>query len=95
MRFEWDAEKARLNRAKHGVSFEVASRVWDDPHVEIVVDRSGSGEERYWAVGRVEPEGVLVAVHLYPDPHDEELVRLISARKATRHERRKYEDGDL
>lgn len=94
MRFEWDAEKARRNRSKHGVSFEVAVRVWDDPHIEIVMDRSGSDEERYWAIGQV-ASGVLVVVHLYPDPLDEGLVRIISARKAEPHERRKYEDGDL
>lgn len=94
MRFEWDAEKARRNLAKHGVSFEDAVLVWDDPHAEIVLDRSESGEERYWAVGHVGP-GLLVVVHLYPDPREQGLVRIISARKAERHERRKYEDGDL
>jgi uncharacterized DUF497 family protein len=94
MRFEWDAEKARRNLAKHGVSFEDAMLVWDDPHAEIVRDRSASNEERYWAVGQVR-SGVLVAVHLYPDPFDDELVRIISARKAERHERKRYEDGDL
>jgi uncharacterized DUF497 family protein len=94
MRFEWDAEKARRNLAKHGVSFEDAILVWNDPHFDIVADRSSSDEERYWAVGRVDA-GLLVVVHLYPDPIDEEVVRIISARKAERHERRKYEDGDL
>lgn len=94
MRFEWDAEKARRNLAKHGVSFEEAVLVWNDPHAEIVEDRSGGGAGRYWAIGHVRA-GLLVVVHLYPDQLDDEFVRLISARKATRNERRKYENGDL
>jgi uncharacterized DUF497 family protein/uncharacterized protein (DUF4415 family) len=64
MHFEWNAEKARRNLAKHGVSFEDAMLVWDDPHAEIVRDRSASNEERYWAIGQVR-SGVLVVVHLY------------------------------
>ena len=94
MHFEWDTAKARRNLAKHGVSFEDATLVWDDPHFEIVEDRSGNDEERYWAIGQVRA-GVFVVVHLYPDPFDQERVRIISARKAERHERKRYEDGHL
>lgn len=94
MRFEWDAGKARRNLAKHGVAFEDAILVWEDPHVEFAEDRS-SDEERFWAIGHVRTGGVLVVVHIHPDPRDPTRVRLISARKATRHERRQYEDGDL
>jgi uncharacterized DUF497 family protein len=94
MRFEWDVDKARRNLAKHGVAFEDAGLAWDDPHLEIVQDRSGGGEERYWAIGQVRA-GILIVVHLYPDPLDDELVRIISARKAERHERKRYEDGDF
>lgn len=46
MKFEWDPNKARRNVAKHGVSFEVARRVWDDPLHVIVPDRFEDGEER-------------------------------------------------
>ncbi|RYF95126.1 MAG: BrnT family toxin [Caulobacteraceae bacterium] len=95
MEFEWDAEKARINRLKHRVSFERATGVWSDPLHLIIPDRVVDGEERWWAIGLVEPGGVLVVVHLYPDPDDDNLVRVISARKAERHERKQYEDGSI
>ena len=55
MDFEWDARKARENVAKHGVSFESAKAVFDDPRVVLAEDsdHSSAGEERYYAFGRV------------------------------------------
>ena len=88
MHFEWDKGKARSNLAKHGVSFELARRVWDDPLHVILPDHVEDGELR-WHVGSVT---VLVVVHVYPDERDETKIRIIGARKATRHERRRYED---
>jgi len=95
MQFEWDTDKARTNLAKHGVTFLEATKVWDDPLHDLFLDRVVNGEERWWAIGRVEPGGLVVAVHVHPDPDDEDLVRLISARKASRDEQRRYEDGSL
>jgi uncharacterized DUF497 family protein len=92
MRFEWDKGKARSNLAKHGVSFELALRVWDDPLHVIVPDRVEDGAQRWHAIGAVGSVTILLVVHVYPDEGDETKVRIIGARKATRHERRRYED---
>lgn len=55
MRFEWDPRKAAQNLAKHGVSFEVASRVFDDPRLVLAEDvEHGAAEQRYFAFGRVD-----------------------------------------
>lgn len=91
MAFEWDPDKARRNHDKHGVSFVLASYVWDDPNHLLVPDRVIDGEERWHAIGMVGSIAILVVVHVYPDPDDETRIRLISARKATAHERRRYE----
>lgn len=92
MRFVWDVGKARSNLAKHGVSFELARRVWDDPLHVILPDRVADGEQRWHAIGLVGAVVVLVVVHVHPNPEDDELVRIIGARKATRHERIRYEE---
>lgn len=91
MRFDWDPAKAQRNLAKHGVSFELARRVWDDPLHVIVPDRIEGGEQRWHAIGLVGAVVVLLVVHSYPDPGDDERVRIIGARKATPAERRRYE----
>lgn len=95
MIFQWDDDKARINHAKHGITFLEATKVWDDPLHDVIEDRVVDGEERWWAIGRVEPGGLLVVVHVHPDPDDGNLVRLISARRAMRHEQKRFEDGDL
>jgi uncharacterized DUF497 family protein len=94
MQFEWDPEKARRNLAKHGVSFELAQRVWEDPLHIVVADRIEAGEQRWHAVGLVGSVVVLV-VHSHPDREDEERVRIIGARKATPGERKRYEQEGL
>jgi uncharacterized DUF497 family protein len=92
--FEWDNAKAAVNLAKHGVSFELARSVWDDPLHVILPDRVEDGEQRWHAIGLVGAIVVLVVVHSHPDPVDDQRVRIIGARKATSHERRRYEqDG--
>ena len=91
MRFEWNPEKARSNLAKHGVAFNLAEKVWDDPLRVILPDRFEAGEQRWHAVGMVGPVAILVVVHAYPDAENESRVRIIGARKATAHERRRYE----
>lgn len=95
MIFQWDDDKARTNLSKHGITFLEATKVWDDPLHELILDRVVDGEERWWAIGRVASTGMLVVVHMHPDPDDENLVRLISARRASRHEQKRFEDGDL
>ncbi len=95
MPFEWDADKARVNLQKHGVAFELAKRVWDDPLHVILPDRFEDGEQRWHAIGVVSAFTILVVVHTYRDEAGEELIRIIGARKATTHERRRYEQEGI
>lgn len=89
--FEWNAAKDRSNRRKHGVSFELAQSVFDDPVALILKDRVEEGEERWRAIGRAGEHAVLVVAHVVRMREDEEVVRIISARYALKHERQWYE----
>jgi uncharacterized DUF497 family protein len=91
MRFEWDEQKNRANRREHGVSFETAQRVFDDSLQLSRLDYEENEEERWQTIGLIEGEVVLVVAHTYRQQGDDEIIRIISARKATRHERRHYE----
>ena len=89
MEFEWDPRKAAANLAKHEVSFEEAATVFGDPFGRIIGDRRHSSEERRFALlGRC-GQGRLLAV-MYVERF--EVVRIISARRATGFERRTYEE---
>ena len=91
MRFEWDPRKAARNLAKHGVSFEEAATVFGDPLGRIVDDpRHSNGERRSVLLG-YSREQRLVAVMF---TERGEAIRIISARRATRRERRDYEKGE-
>jgi uncharacterized DUF497 family protein len=92
MQFEWDPAKAALNIAKHGVSFTLAQEVWDDPLHVVFPERVVDGEERWHAIGEVDGIALIVVVHTYRDRDGEEVIRIIGARRATRHERRIYEE---
>jgi len=88
--FEWDADKASGNLAKHGVSFAEASTVFADPLSRTIPDPLHSDdEERFIIVGESAAGHTLVVVHT----HRGESVRIISARKATPRERKDYERG--
>ena len=91
MKFEWDEAKNLANYAKHGISFEIASKIFDDPLAAFLFDRFVDGEERWHAVGKFMTLPVLVVVHTYRDRNGEEIIRIISARQATAHERKHYE----
>jgi uncharacterized protein len=58
MQFEWDPAKEAINQTKHGVAFEVAERVWDDPDHLLLFDREENGEERWHVIGLV--KGVII-----------------------------------
>ena len=88
--FAWDREKAAANFTKHGVRFEKACEVFFDP-LFLVEDASGVGERREAIIGAIEEGGLLYVVHL---AHQNETIRLISARATTAHERNRYEQGD-
>lgn len=86
MRFEWDPRKAGINLAKHGVSFEEASSVFGDPLAVTIRDPLHSiGEARFVTLGQSSKGLVVVVVHT-----DRDVIRIISARRATPRERRKY-----
>ena len=91
MIFEWDDQKNLLNYAKHKVSFELASLVFDDPLHLVKFDRIVDGEERWHAIGNIMGRHVLVVAHTYRNKENEEIIRIISARRASSHERRQYE----
>ena len=93
MRFVWNAIKSRANLAKHGLSFETARKVFDDPLHLSVLERIEDGEERWQTLGMVGPVLLLVA-HTWATDADGDVIRIISARKATRNERRAYEQTD-
>jgi uncharacterized DUF497 family protein len=90
MRFEWNEEKSRENLAKHRVSFERAKLVFDDPYVLSVPDDC-EFEERWRTMGLVNEVMVLLVVHTLKEGSDDEIIRIISARKATRRETEIYE----
>lgn len=93
--FEWHEDKAQTNLAKHRLSFPLASRIWDDPLHMIVPDGIYDGEERWLAIGSINGVVVIVVAHAYRERNGEEIIRIISARKATPHERRRYEQSAL
>ena len=89
MRFEWDTEKARRNLKKHGVSFDEAVTAFYDPLSATFDDPDHSDDEqRYITVGFSSQERLLVVGHTERG----EIVRIISARRATAHERKKHEE---
>ena len=93
IRFEWDPVKARTNRKKHGVSFEDAMHLFDDPYALFEQDRaSEAGEPRWRALGLAGGVMLLLVAHTVREEGDDEVVRLISARQATRKERILYDE---
>jgi uncharacterized protein len=94
-RFEWDEAKNLSNRRKHGVSFEEASRVFCDPLYVSVQDRVEDGELRWQTLRLVEGLLLLTVAHTVREESDDgtlvDVIRIISARPATRKERRRYE----
>ncbi|TPK87389.1 BrnT family toxin [Mesorhizobium sp. B2-4-12] len=90
LRFEWDPEKAASNLRKHGVSFETAVRVFSDPFALAVQDRVENGEYRWQTIGRIDGTLVLLIAHADREEDGTEVIRIISARRATTKERRYY-----
>jgi len=91
--FEWDEQKNSSNQRKHGLSFEEAARVFLDPLCLRQQDRYENGEERWQALGAVNGVAVLLVAHTQRDSEGGEVIRIISARRATKVERRFYEQG--
>ncbi|MBQ0721419.1 MAG: BrnT family toxin [Gammaproteobacteria bacterium] len=87
--FEWDPAKASSNAEKHGVTFEQATGIFQDPMALTLYDEdnTSSNEDRWVTLGKVNGEYYLVVAHTYHDfPHHTVIIRLISARPATKRE---------
>ncbi|CAI8873034.1 MULTISPECIES: BrnT family toxin [Kosakonia] len=93
MEFEWDATKATSNLRKHGIRFEDAVFVFDDPQHLSIQDRFENGEYRWQTIGLVHGVIVILVAHTIRFESGHEVVRIISARKADRKERSRYEHG--
>ena len=90
MRFVWDKEKDRRNRAKHKVSFETPVLVFEDLNALSAQDRFVEDEERWQTLGQVGGMVILSVAHTSYEENGEEIIRIVSARKATPRERRIY-----
>ena len=88
MKFEWDETKNKANIRKHGVSFEIAKRIFEGPVLTWLDNRMDYGEDRYISVGLVERTALIVVAHT----DRESRTRLISARPASRRERQAYHE---
>lgn len=89
LRFEWDEAKSRRNVKKHGVSFEEAQAVFLDDHAIRFYDPDHShDEDRFIMLGMSFTLRILVVCHCYKE--NDSTIRIISARKATRHEATQY-----
>ncbi|MHB1587441.1 MAG: BrnT family toxin [Acidiferrobacteraceae bacterium] len=93
--FDWDANKARANLKKHGVSFRMAASVFRDPLALAIFDEAHSDDEERWiTLGRTQNGQTLVVVHTSESISTTEWrIRIISARKADRQELRDYEQA--
>ena len=91
--FEWDKNKAESNLHKHGITFIDAAAVFQDPCCMTVQDRFENGEYRWQTLGYSRGVILLLVAHTYTDSNGTEIIRIISARRATKAERKQYEHG--
>jgi uncharacterized DUF497 family protein len=91
--FSWDESKNEINKVKHGISFEVAQFVFDDPLHVTRQDRIEGGEFRWQTMGLVGDLILLLVAHTWHETETSEHIRIISARRATKIERKIYEQG--
>lgn len=92
LRFEWDPNKNEINKKKHGLSFETAREVFYDEFAILFDDPDHSvDEERFLIIGAVQSEQICIVSHCYRD--NENCIRIISARRATKAEQQVYFSG--
>ena len=92
IRFEWDPLKARANAHKHGVSFDIAVHAFDDLEALVDHDRIEGGEHRWQTLGMVGNTLLILVAHTVEfEDDDGEIIRIISARRANRKEKARYE----
>jgi len=91
IKFDWDKNKAKINLLKHKVSFEEAQSVFDDDNARLIFDPDHSeSEDRFILLGLSCSLKILTVVHCYKDANN--IIRLISARKATKSEIKNYKE---
>ena len=93
VRFEWDEAKAKTNERKHGVRFEDAMLVFADPYALVDQDRIEGGELRWQTLGLVGGIVLVLVAHTVRSEEQDEIIRIISARKAVRKERKRYDEN--
>jgi uncharacterized DUF497 family protein len=91
--FEWDEAKADSNWRKHGIRFDMAMLVFADPYALTEQDRVEEGERRWQTIGLVGGIALLLVAHTVLEEDHDEIIRLISARRASRKERNRYEEN--
>jgi uncharacterized protein len=91
--FRWDAAKAAANKRKHGIAFDEAMLVFDDPYALSQAERVVDEELRWQTIGMVADLILVLVAHTVSEQGDDEIIRIISARRATRAERRRYEQS--
>lgn len=89
--FEWDNAKNLSNQRKHKISFETAKLVFNDPFALSGRERFEGDEERWQTIGKIGITLVILVVHTVRFENEIEIVRIISARKATAEEKKRYE----
>jgi len=95
-RFEWDEAKALSNYQKHGIKFEDAALVFNDPFAVVGRDRIENGEERWRTIGMSGGIMLLLVAHtLRFEEENTEVIRIVSARRLDKKERKYYENGYL
>ena len=93
VRFEWDSAKAESNIRKHGISFQLATLVFDDPLAITEQDRIEGGEQRWQTIGMIQGALLLIVAYVDRGHNGFEVIRMISARRAEPKERRRYEQN--
>ena len=90
--FEWDPEKAKLNRQKHGIAFDQAATVfWDSRAVSVFDDAHSKTEDRWITLGVSAGGGLIVVHHTFVEIDEDTIrIRIFSSRKATKNEVRQY-----
>ena len=93
IKFEWNEIKNKINQKKHGITFEEASHVFEDECALLFDDpKHSEKEDRFLIIGMDNNARVCIVSHCYREKHNDEIIRIISARKATPKERKAYEN---
>jgi uncharacterized protein len=95
IRFEWDAAKSRTNQRKHGIDFDTASLAFHDPCALSTQDRIENGEVRWQTIGLVGGVLLVLVAHTVRHEDSQEVIRIISARRADPKERKRYDAQTL